>query len=156
MRIAIGSDHAGFVLKQAISNHLKTLGHETVDLGTFSFEVTDYAPVCAAVGRQVARGSCQMGVVIGGSGQGEQIAANKVRGVRAALCPDEYTATLARKHNDANVCALGARVLAPEYALAILDTFLAQVFEGGRHAHRLAQIADIEKEEAKQSGSAGG
>lgn len=124
MRIAIGSDHAGFVLKQAVSNHLKILGHEAVDLGTFSLEVTDYPPVCAAVGREVTRGSCQMGVVMGGSGQGEQIAANKVKGVRAALCPDEYTAMLARKHNDANVCALGARVLAPEYALAILDTFL--------------------------------
>ena len=150
MRIAIGSDHAGFVLKQAVSNHLKILGHEAVDLGTFSLEVTDYPPVCAAVGREVTRGSCQMGVVMGGSGQGEQIAANKVKGVRAALCADEYTAMLARKHNDANVCALGARVLAPEYALAILDTFLAQAFEGGRHAHRLAQIANIEEEEAKQ------
>jgi ribose 5-phosphate isomerase B len=150
MRIAIGSDHAGFVLKQAVSNHLKILGHEAVDLGTFSLDVTDYVPICAAVGREVARGTCQIGVVIGGSGQGEQIAANKVKGVRAALCPDEYTAMLARNHNDANVCALGARVLAPEYALAILDTFLAQSFEGGRHAHRLAQIADIEEEEAKQ------
>ncbi len=156
MRIAIGSDHAGFALKQVVSSHLKTLGHEAVDLGTFSPEVADYAPVCAAVGRKVARGSCQMGVLIGGSGQGEQIAANKVRGVRAALCPDEYTAMLARKHNDANVCALGARVLAPEYALAILDTFLAQAFEGGRHTHRLAQIADIEEEEAKQAGAGGG
>ena len=149
MRVAVGSDHAGFVLKQAVSNHLKSLDHEVIDLGTFSLEVTDYAPVCAAVGREVARGLCQMGVVIGGSGQGEQIAANKVRGVRAALCPDEYTAVLARKHNDANVCALGARVLAPEYALAVLDIFLAQAFEGGRHVRRLAQIADIEEEEAK-------
>src|ERR1035441_7100094 len=104
MRIALGSDHAGFELKQTVSNHLKTLGHEAIDLGTFSLEVTDYAPVCAGVGREVARRSCQMGVVIGGSGQGEQIAANKVRGVRAALCPDEYTAMLGREHTEAKVC----------------------------------------------------
>ena len=154
MRIALGSDHAGFVLKQVISNHLETLGHEAIDLGTFSLEVTDYAPVCAAVGREVTRGSCQMGVVIGGSGQGEQIAANKVRGVRAALCPDEYTATLARRHNDANVCALGARVLAPEYTLVILDAFLAQEFEGGRHTHRLEQILPLRRKRPTTSASA--
>ncbi len=147
MRIAIGSDHAGFSLKKTVAAHLADLGHEVVDLGTYTEEVADYPPICAAVARSVTRGDCDMGVVIGGSGQGEQIAANKVRGARAALCPDEYTAALARRHNDANICALGARVLAPEYALAIIDVFLKEPFEGGHHTHRIAQIRAIEEEE---------
>lgn len=153
MRVAIGSDHAGFELKGAVAAHLRRQGHDVQDLGTDSPAVVDYPPFCAAVGRAVTGGQADAGVVIGGSGQGEQIAANKVHGVRAALCPDEYTARLARAHNDANVCSLGARVLAPEYALAIVDVFLATAFEGGRHVARLEQVAAIEAEECAGAAS---
>lgn len=148
MRIAIGSDHAGFALKSVVAEHLRDLGHHVEDLGTHSTEPVDYPVYCSAVARKVVKGAADLGIVIGGSGQGEQISANKVRGARAALCPDEYTARLARLHNDANVCALGARVLAPEYALAIVDTFLSESFEGGRHVARLEEIRAIEDEEA--------
>jgi ribose 5-phosphate isomerase B len=147
MRVAIGSDHAGFRLKAVVAEHLVEAGHRVDDLGTDSLEPVDYPPFCAAVGRAVVRGDAEAGVVIGGSGQGEQIAANKVHGVRAALCCDEYTARLARQHNDANVCSLGARILGDELALAIVDLFLATRFEGGRHVARLAQVATIEREE---------
>ncbi|MDA8289624.1 MAG: ribose 5-phosphate isomerase B [Actinomycetota bacterium] len=148
MRIAIGSDHAGFVLKGVVIAHLREAGHDVDDLGTNSTEPVDYPPICAAVGRHVTRGGAERGIVIGGSGQGEAIAANKVFGVRAALCHDEYTARFARKHNDANVLAFGARLLAAELALDILDVFLATAFDGGRHATRVAQLAEIETQEA--------
>jgi ribose 5-phosphate isomerase B len=147
MRVAIGSDHAGFRLKAVVAEHLAEAGHRVDDLGTDSPEPVDYPPFCAAVGRAVVRGDAEAGIVIGGSGQGEQIAANKVHGVRAALCCDEYTARLARQHNDANVCSLGARILGDELALAIIDLFLATRFEGGRHVARLEQVAAIEREE---------
>jgi len=147
MRVAIGSDHAGFRLKVVVADHLVEAGHRVDDLGTDSKEPVDYPPFCAAVGRAVVRGDAEAGIVIGGSGQGEQIAANKVHGVRAALCCDEYTARLARQHNDANVCSLGARILGDELALAIVDLFLATRFEGGRHVTRLAQVAAIERQE---------
>ena len=117
MRVAIGSDHAGFRLKSVVTEHLVEAGHEVDDLGTDSEEPVDYPAFCAAVGRAVARGDADVGIVLGGSGQGEQIAANKVHGVRAALCYDEYTARLARQHNDANVCSLGGRILGDEFAL---------------------------------------
>ena len=147
MRVVIGSDHAGFRMKAVVTKHLVGAGHQVDDLGTGSEEPVDYPPFCAAVGRAVARGDADTGIVIGGSGQGEQIAANKVHGVRAALCCDEYTARLARQHNDANVCSLGARILGDELALAIVDLFLATRFEGGRHVARLEQVAAIEREE---------
>jgi len=147
LRIAIGADHAGFELKQHLVQTLKDLGHDVDDFGTDSLEPVDYPPICAAVGRAVAEGRADRGIVLGGSGQGEQIAANKVHGVRAALCCDEYTARLARQHNDANVCSLGARILGDELALAIVDLFLATRFEGGRHVARLAQVAAIERQE---------
>jgi ribose 5-phosphate isomerase B len=147
MRVAIGSDHAGFRLKAVVAKHLVGAGHQVDDLGTDSEEPVDYPPFCAAVGRAVVRGDADAGIVIGGSGQGEQIAANKVHGVRAALCCDEYTARLARQHNDANVCSLGARILGDELALVIVDLFLATQFEGGRHVTRLEQVAAIEQEE---------
>jgi len=147
MRVAIGSDHAGFRLKAVVAKHLVGAGHQVDDLGTDSAEPVDYPPFCAAVGRTVVRGDADAGIVIGGSGQGEQIAANKVHGVRAALCCDEYTARLARQHNDANVCSLGARILGDELALVIVDLFLATQFEGGRHVARLEQVAAIEREE---------
>ena len=150
MKIALGSDHAGYALKSALGHHLKELGHEVSDLGTDSEESTDYPRFCAAVGRAVAGGEADRGIVMGGSGQGEAMAANKVHGVRAALCLDEYTARMAREHNDANVLALGARIVATEMAFHIVDLFLTTPYEGGRHVPRLAQIAAIEKEECER------
>jgi ribose 5-phosphate isomerase B len=147
VRIAIGSDHAGFPLKEDVKQHLKELGHEAMDLGTDSEEPTDYPPICAEVGRAVRGGKADLGILLGGSGQGEQIAANKVRGVRAALCNDLYTARMSRAHNDANVLAIGARIVAPALAREIVKVWLETQFEGGRHVSRLRQIADIEAEE---------
>ena len=128
---------------------LPTWGHEIADLGTDSPEPVDYPPICAAVGRRVVSGGADLGIVIGGSGQGEQIAANKVNGARAALCHDETTARLARQHNDANVLSLGGRLLGETLALTIVDVFLATDWEGGRHAARVQQLRDIESEECK-------
>ncbi|MEA2507978.1 MAG: ribose 5-phosphate isomerase [Actinomycetota bacterium] len=125
-------------------------GHDVIDLGTTSEEMTDYPGYCAAVGRAVVGGKADRGIVMGGSGQGEAIAANKVRGVRAALCLDEYTARFARLHNDANVLSLGGRILAESFALAIVDLFLATGFEGGRHQRRIDQITEIENEECER------
>ena len=147
MRLALASDHAGYRLKSAVAEHLRAAGHEVLDLGTNSEAPVDYPGFCAAAGRAVVRGEADLAVVMGGSGQGEQIAANKVHGVRAALCTDEWHARLARQHNDAYVLALGARVLATEMALVVLDAFLATSFDGGRHTTRVAQLADIEREE---------
>jgi ribose 5-phosphate isomerase B len=120
-------------------------GWQIADLGTQSVEPVDYPAFCIAVGQAVASGSADWGIVLGGSGQGEQIAANKVKGVRAALCNDLYLARLAREHNDANVLAMGARVIAPELALEIVDVFARTGFEGGRHVARLEQIARFEQ-----------
>ena len=147
MRVAVASDHAGFRLKQAVAAHLRAGGHDVADLGTSSEEPVDYPVYCAAAGRAVVAGEADLGVVVGGSGQGEQIAANKVHGVRAALCHDEFTARLARRHNDANVLSLGARILAEPLAIAVVDAFFAASFEGGRHQPRLDQVAAIEAEE---------
>jgi ribose 5-phosphate isomerase B len=147
MRIAIASDHAGFALKQHLVTWLIGATHEPVDLGTTSDEPVDYPAFCAAAARAVARGDVTFGVVLGGSGQGEQIAANKVDGVRAALCHDTWMAEMARRHNDANVLAMGARVIATERAELILNTFLATPFDGGRHARRVSQIAAIERDD---------
>ena len=147
MRVAIGSDHAGFALKAHLSETLVSLGHDVVDVGTDSEASVDYPPICAEVGRAVAKGAVDRGIVLGGSGQGEQMAANKVRGVRAALCNDLYTARLSREHNDANVLAMGGRIVATGLATEILELWLTTAFEGGRHERRVAQIADIETEE---------
>ena len=147
MRIAIASDHAGFALKSLLIKHLKDGGHEIVDLGTDSEASVDYPPFCAAAARAVVRGEADRGIVLGGSGQGEQIAANKVHGARAALCNDLFTARLGRLHNDANVLAMGGRIVAPELAYEILSVFLDTQFEGGRHSRRLEEIAAIEQEE---------
>jgi ribose 5-phosphate isomerase B len=147
VRIAVASDHAGYLLKGVVAEHLRPLGHHVDDLGTDSETPVDYPKFCAACARVVVVGADDLGIVIGGSGQGEQMAANKVHGARAALCHDEFTARLSRQHNDANVLALGARILAPELALVIVDAWLAAVFQGGRHLGRLAQVADIEREE---------
>lgn len=151
MRIAVAADHAGYRLKTVVAAHLADAGHEVLDMGTHSEESVDYPPFCAACGRAVVDGHADVGIVIGGSGQGEQIAANKVNGVRAALCHDEFTARLARQHNNANVVAFGARVLADAYALRIVDLFLETEFEGGRHQPRIDQVAAIEREECARA-----
>jgi ribose 5-phosphate isomerase B len=148
MRIAIGADHAGFPLKQHLVATLARLNHEVDDRGTHDETPIDYPPICAEVARRVAAGSADRGIVIGGSGQGEQIAANKVHGVRAALCNDLYTARLSREHNNANVLAIGGRIVAAELADEIVALWLATAFDGGRHQRRLDQIAEIEREEA--------
>jgi ribose 5-phosphate isomerase B len=145
MRIAIGADHAGFPLKEHLVATLVRLGHVVDDRGAFSSEPTDYPPICADVARQVVRGEAERGIVIGGSGQGEQIAANKVRGVRAALCNDLYTARMSREHNDANVLAIGGRIVAFGLADEIVALWLGTAFEGGRHKRRVDQITDIER-----------
>jgi ribose 5-phosphate isomerase B len=151
MRIVIGSDHAGYRLKGVLINHLQAASHEVQDIGTHTGEVTDYPPWCAAAARTVVKGLADVGIVLGGSGQGEAMAANKVHGVRAALCHDEYTARLARAHNDANVLALGARIVADTFAIAIVEVFLAAQFEGGRHILRLAEISAIEHQECGEA-----
>lgn len=147
MRIAIGADHAGFRLKQHLIDVLRESGHEVADLGTDSEESVDYPPICAAVARKVVTGEADRGIVLGGSGQGEQLAANKVRGVRASLCNDLYTARFARMHNDANVLSIGARVVGSGLAEEILATWLATEFEGGRHQRRIDQLSAIERGE---------
>ena len=149
MKVAIANDHAGYMLKLAVMSHLQRLGHEVDDLGTHSTEPVDYPIYCAACARHVVGGLADLGIVIGGSGQGEQIAANKVHGARAALCHDEYTARFARMHNNANLLSLGARILAPELAFDIVDIFLSTSFEGGRHQARLDEVGDIEVEESR-------
>lgn len=146
-RIAIGADHAGFALKQHLVAFLRGLGHDVDDQGTDSEESVDYPAICAGVGRTVRDGRAEIGIVIGGSGQGEQLAANKVRGVRAALCNDLYTARMARAHNDANVLSIGGRVVGTGLAEEIVTLFLTTAFEGGRHARRVAQLTAIEDEE---------
>jgi ribose 5-phosphate isomerase B len=147
VRIAIASDHAGFTLKAVVKDHLTKQGHEVDDLGTHSEEPVDYPSFCAAAARKAVRGEADLGIVIGGSGQGEQIAANKVHGARAALCHDLTTARLARQHNDANVLSLGGRLLGETLALQIVDEFLATDFEGDRHVRRLEQLREIERDE---------
>jgi ribose 5-phosphate isomerase B len=149
LRIAIGSDHAGYELKQHFAGVLGAVGHDVIDLGTHSTESCDYPQFCAAVGRAVRIGDADLGIVFGGSGQGEQLAANKVHGVRAALCNDLYTARLARAHNDANVLSIGARVVGVGLAEEIVATFLATEFDGGRHARRVEQVMSIEAEESR-------
>jgi ribose 5-phosphate isomerase B len=150
-RIAVGSDHAGYDLKQHFADVLQTAGHEVLDLGTHSTASCDYPEFCAAVGRAVRDGEAELGIVVGGSGQGEQLAANKVHGVRAALCNDLYTARMARAHNDANVLSIGARVVGVGLAEEILAMFLSTPFEGGRHARRVAQVMAIEAHESQHA-----
>jgi ribose 5-phosphate isomerase B len=145
-RIAIGSDHAGFELKDHLVRLLRDQGHEVLDHGTDSTESVDYPPICAAVGRTVRDSAAEFGIVVGGSGQGEQLSANKVRGVRAALCNELYTARLARAHNDANVLSIGARIVGTGLAEEIVALFLDTPFEGGRHARRVGQIMELEEQ----------
>jgi ribose 5-phosphate isomerase B len=145
MRIAMGSDHAGWAMKETLKGFLLQEGHEVLDVGTSSEEPVDYPSFCADAARAVAAGTADRGIVLGGTGQGEQIVANKIGGIRAALCHDIYMARMARRHNDANVLSIGARVIAATYAQEIVREWLDTSFDGGRHQHRIEQIGRIEK-----------
>jgi ribose 5-phosphate isomerase B len=147
VRVYLGSDHAGFDLKVFLTEHLTSLGHDVVDVGPDTYDPDDdYPPFCIETGRRVVANSGSLGVVIGGSGNGEQISANKVRGIRAALTWNTETARLAREHNDAQICAIGARMHSPAEAAEIVEVFLATPFSGGeRHLRRIQQIAEYEE-----------
>ncbi len=144
MRIAVGSDHAGLQLKTLLVEHLQGQGHDVVDLGTHTADPVDYPDFGEAVGRSVVTGEVDFGVCVCGTGIGISIAANKVRGVRAAVVHDVSSARLARQHNDANVMCLGARLSGPVVATDSVDEFLAAAFQGGRHASRIAKITALE------------
>ncbi|SNZ03377.1 ribose 5-phosphate isomerase B [Persephonella hydrogeniphila] len=146
MKVAVGSDHAGFEYKEIVKNHLQEKGYQIIDKGTYSKESVDYPVFGEAVGKAVASGEADFGIVICGTGIGISISANKVPGVRAALCTNEYMARMARKHNNANVLAFGARVLGIDVALGIVDQFFSSEFEGGRHERRVNLISEIEKD----------
>lgn len=140
MRIAIGSDHAGFRYKEMFKQHLAALGHDVVDFGTDSEASVDYPLFCRPVALAVARGEVERGIVLGGSGNGEAMVANRVPGVRCALCWNVETARLGRAHNDANALSIGERMITAELAIDILDTWLTTPFEGGRHARRIEEM----------------
>lgn len=140
MKISLGTDHAGFRYKEKVKELLVALGHEALDFGTFSEEPVDYPLFIRPAAEAVARGECERGIVFGGSGNGEAMTANKVRGVRCALCWNEESARLSRQHNDANVLSLGERLIPEKLALEIVRIWLETPFEGGRHARRIAEI----------------
>jgi ribose 5-phosphate isomerase B len=147
MRVYLGSDHAGYELKNHLVDHLRKQGHEVVDVGPHEYDPEDdYPAFCLTTGAKVVADEGSLGVVIGGSGNGEQIAANKIDGVRSALVWKVEIAQLARQHNDSNVCSIGAREHTPEEAETFVDTFLATAFSGNpRHARRIAQLAEYER-----------
>jgi len=140
VKIAIASDHAGFKYKTLIAGHLARAGHEVVDLGTRSTDPVDYPDYIKLAAEAVAKGRCERGIVLGGSGNGEAMAANRYRGVRCALCWNEESARLARSHNDANMISLGERMMTETEALAIVDLWLSTPFEGGRHQARIEKL----------------
>ena len=144
MRVALATDHAGLPLKQPIADWLTAAGHEVVDFGVNDPTPVDYPDVIAPAARAVANGECRFGIVLGGSGTGEQIVANKVRGIRCVEAADPVTARLGREHNDANVLAMGARIIGREVALACVAAFIDGVFQGGRHARRVEKISALE------------
>ncbi len=145
MRISIGSDHAGFEMKEKLEAHLRELGHDVVDVGTHDDDSVDYPDLAEKVGTAVASGEAERGVLVCGSGIGVAIAANKIDGVRAANVYDPEMAKMSRLHNDANVVTMGGRYLPEETARAIIDTFLATAFEGGRHQRRVDKITALEQ-----------
>jgi ribose 5-phosphate isomerase B len=149
MRVAIGSDHAGFHLKNELCTLLDEMRIEYRDFGTFDTAAVDYPDLIAPVARAVARGEFERGIVLGGSGTGEAIVANKVRGIRCVEAADPVTARLGREHNDANVLSLGARIVGTEIARACVRAFLESEFSGGRHVPRVEKISRIEAEEAR-------
>jgi ribose 5-phosphate isomerase B len=144
MKIAISSDHAGFTYKESIKSMLSALAHEVQDFGTFSTEPVDYPLFIRLAAEAVARGESERGIVLGGSGNGEAMVANKVRGIRCALCWNLETARLAREHNDSNVLSLGERMIPEALALDIVRLWLATPFAGGRHARRVRQIEELD------------
>jgi ribose 5-phosphate isomerase B len=146
MRIAIAADHNGLTLKARLIDRLTAAGHEVEDRGGYGFadDVIDYPPLCADVCDRVVDGRADRAIVVGGSGQGEHIACNKIRGVRAGLCHDRFTTEISRAHNDSNVLVIGAKVIAPELAEELTDLWMTTAFKGGRHQDRLDQIAALE------------
>ena len=146
MKIAIGNDHVAVSLKNHIKRYIEAKGHEVVDFGTYTEERCDYPVYGKAVAKAVACGECDRGVLICGTGIGISLAANKVKGIRAAVCSEPYSARLTRQHNDANIIAFGARVVGQSVAEMIVDEFLDGVYEGGRHQARIDMISEIEKE----------
>jgi ribose 5-phosphate isomerase B len=148
--VAIGADHGGFELKEQLKGHLRDWGYQVLDLGTGSTEAVDYPDFAEAVGNAVARGEAWLGIVLDSAGIGSSIAANKVPGVRAALCYDRATARNSREHNDANVLTLGAKLIAPEAAREIVALWLSTPFAGGRHQRRVDKIRGIEERSAKK------
>lgn len=143
-RIVLSSDHSAIALRQAVAAHVATLGWQVVDIGPVAPESTPYPEHGAAAGRLVASGDCRFGIILCGTGQGIMMAANKVKGIRCGVCAEPYSARMIRQHNDANMLALGARVVGEGLALAIVDAFLSTPFEGGRHAARVAMIGALE------------
>lgn len=142
MRIAVASDHAGYRYKQAIAASLRSAGHEVIDFGTDSEEAVDYPLFIRPAARAVATGECDRAIVLGGSGNGEAMVANRLAGIRCAVCWNVESAALARRHNDANAIALGQRMMSESTALAIVQAWLETPFEGGRHTRRIRQIDD--------------
>jgi ribose 5-phosphate isomerase B len=153
MRIAIAADHNGLAVKARLIDRLTASGHEVEDRGGFGTadDVVDYPPLCADVCDRVVDGRADRAIVVGGSGQGEHIACNKIRGVRAGLCHDRFTTEISRAHNDSNVLVIGAKVIAPELAEELTDVWLTTAFKGGRHQDRLDQIAALEQRSCGQS-----
>ena len=144
MKISLGSDHAGFEYKQAIAEMLRTQGHEVIDCGTHSADSTDYPLWCIPAAEKVANGEADKGIVFGGSGNGEAIAANKVKGVRCAIAWSDDTARLGSEHNNANVLSIGERMVSLETAKRLVDIWLSTPFEGGRHLKRIEEMARYE------------
>lgn len=140
MKIALGSDHAGFDHKEAVKRWLQEHGHEAVDFGTFSHDRVDYPDFIRPAAEAVARGDCERAIVFGGSGNGEAMVANRVRGVRCALCWNEESARLSRQHNDANALSIGQRLIPLALALRLVEVWLTTPFEGGRHVERLRKM----------------
>jgi ribose 5-phosphate isomerase B len=154
MKIALGADHAGYQLKDRIKEHLEERGMTVRDAGTNSSDSVDYPDYARSVAHEVSQKGADLGILVCGSGIGMAIAANKVEGIRAANVSSEYEAQMSREHNNANVLALGARILNAEQAFAIVDKWLSSQFAGGRHEQRVAKISQIEREEIKSAGSA--
>ena len=144
MKIAIGADHGAFELKEVLKPYLEEKGHEVIDCGTYDLSSVDYPDIAEKTAAKVVDNTCERGILLCGTGIGISIAANKVKGIRAALCTNEYCAKMSRNHNNANILCMGARVTGVELAKSILDTFLKEEFEGGRHQVRVDKIMNIE------------
>ena len=145
MKLMIGSDHGGFELKEEVKKYLESLGHEVIDVGTYTPDSCDYPDIAKAGCEKITSGECERGILICGTGIGMSIAANKIKGIRAACCSDHFSAKYTRLHNDANVLCMGARVIGPGLALELTDLFINTEFEGGRHQRRVDLITKLEE-----------